>query len=114
MYRSRPDIVNITTFSPRQFTRDFHKKLPPSNLVKKWSAEYSRVHKEIIKDNYSKHIGEIRKVLITERGKGDSMVGRDTAYRPIVLRGTQNMHERIDCEIVDVGPTYLVGKAITA
>lgn len=114
LYKSRPDIVNITTFSPRQFTKDFHKKLPPSNLVKKWSYEYSRVHKEIIKNNFSKHIGEIRKVLITENGKGDSMVGRDSAYRPVVMRGKQNLYERIECEIVDVGPTYLVGKAITA
>ncbi len=114
LYRSKPDIVNITTFSPRQFTKDFDKKLPPSNLVKKWSSEYSRIHKEIIRDNYTKHIGEIRDVLITEVGKKETMIGRDTAYRPVVMDGPANLHERVKCEIVEVGPTYLIGKRLMA
>ncbi len=112
LYKSRPDIVNITTFSPRQFTRDFNKKTLPSNNVKKWSAEYSRIHKEMIRENYEKLIGTVREIMITEDGRRETSVGRDDAYRPVVIPGKMEKFTKIQCEIVETGPTYLIGKPL--
>jgi MiaB-like tRNA modifying enzyme len=113
LYKSRPDIVNITTFSPRQYTKDFNKKMPPSNLIKRWSSEYSKIHKEIIGENYSKFIGSERKIMITEKGKNNTSVGRDSAYRPVVIKEDIPIFSELYCEIVEEGSTYLIGKRIS-
>lgn len=114
LYRSRPDIVNITTFSPRQYTRDFNKKMPQSNLIKKWSGEYTGIHKEILSDNQSKFIGQERRIFVTEIGKTGTVIGRDESYRPVVVKNEIPLYSMIDVEIVETGPTYLIGKQLRA
>ncbi|MCL5889171.1 MAG: tRNA (N(6)-L-threonylcarbamoyladenosine(37)-C(2))-methylthiotransferase [Candidatus Thermoplasmatota archaeon] len=114
LYKSRPDIVNITTFSPRQYTRDFNKKMPPSNLIKKWGGEYTRIHKEILSQNQGEFIGREMKIFITEKGKKGTVVGRDESYRPVVIKSELPLFSMEDVEIVEAGPTYLIGKTITA
>jgi len=110
--KSRPDIVNITRFSPRPFTRDFSSKIPSSEKIKAWTQEYSDKHKEIIQSNMENHIGREKEIMITEKGKEGSSVGRDDAYRPVVVPGDIDLYRRIKCEIVDLGSTYLIGKII--
>ena len=110
--KSRPDIVNITRFSPRPFTRDFSSKVPPSEKIKAWTQEYSDKHREIIQSNMENHIGREKEIMITEKGKEGSSVGRDDAYRPVVVPGDIDLYRRIQCEIVDLGSTYLIGKII--
>ncbi len=114
LYMSRPDIVNITTFSPRQYTRDFSKKMPPSNLIKRWSGEYTRIHREILRENYEPLIGKEKDIFITEVGKPGTMIGRDNAYRPVVVKGGIPLFSTINCRIVEIGPTYLMGTLLRA
>lgn len=114
LYVSRPDIVNITTFSPRQYTRDFSKKMPPSNLIKRWSGEYTRIHREILRENYEPLIGKEKDIFITEVGKPGTMIGRDNAYRPVVVKGEIPLFSTINCRIVEIGPTYLMGTLLRA
>ena len=114
LYVSRPDIVNITTFSPRQYTRDFSKKMPPSNLIKRWSGEYTRIHREILRENYEPLIGKEKDIFITEVGKPGTMIGRDNAYRPVVVKGGIPLFSTINCRIVEIGPTYLMGTLLRA
>lgn len=107
---SRPDIVNITRFSPRQYTKDFGKKTPPSNLIKRWSQEFTELHHRIIEESYSSLIGRTKRVMITEMGKNNTSVGRDESYRPVVVPGAHQKYSWINAEIVETGPTYLIGK----
>ena len=110
--KSRPDIVNITRFSPRPFTRDFSAKVPSSEKVKAWTQAYTEKHREIIESNMEIHIGKEKEIMITEKGKEGSSVGRDSAYRPVVVSGDIGIYTRVKCEIVDMGNTYLIGKII--
>ncbi|MGP6206896.1 tRNA (N(6)-L-threonylcarbamoyladenosine(37)-C(2))-methylthiotransferase [Cuniculiplasma sp. SKW3] len=107
---SRPEIVNITRFSPRQYTKDFGKKTPPSNLIKRWSQEFTQIHHRIIEESYSSLIGKERDIIITEMGKNNTSVGRDRSYRPVVIPGIHEKYSWVRAEIVETGPTYLIGK----
>ena len=107
---SRPEIVNITRFSPRQYTKDFGKKTPSSNLIKRWSQEYSDLHHRMIQESYESLMGRTVKILITESGKNETSVGRDESYRPVVVPGAHQKYSWINAEIVETGPTYLIGK----
>jgi threonylcarbamoyladenosine tRNA methylthiotransferase CDKAL1 len=107
---SRPDIINITRFSARPYTADYSSSPPPSNLVKRWTKDYLDLHRKITSENLEKRIGKTEKILITESGKDGTVVGRDSAYRPVVLKSALKMFSRVDVEIVSTGQTYLVGK----
>lgn len=108
----KPEVINITKFSPRPYTPDYDMKTPSSNETKKWTREYTRMHREISAEAFSRQIGRVRSVLITETGKRDTMVGRDDSYRPVVIPGKDPLYSRVECEIVEAGKTYLVGKKI--
>lgn len=108
--KSRPDIINITRFSPRPFTVDYSKNQPPSNLVKQWTRDYLDLHRKITQENLERTLGRTESILITENGKGGSVVGRDNAYRPVVLKSSLPLYSRVNVEIVSLGQTYLVGR----
>lgn len=106
----RPEIVNITRFSPRPYTKDFNSTLPPSNTVKKRARELTELHRAIIGESLSSMVGKVVNAMVVERGKAGTVVARDTAYRPVAVAGDIPLYTRITAEIIDTGPTYLVGK----
>lgn len=110
--KTTPEVINITRFSPRPYTPDYNRKTPPSNDIKKWTREYSRIHENITREKFSSEVGKVRQVLITEVGKKGTVVGRDAAYRPVVIPGNHRMYSRVECEIVDSERIYLVGKPL--
>lgn len=110
--KTRPDIVNITRFSPRPYTPDYDKKLPPSNAVKKWTKAYTDLHRDILENRYSTLVGTEQDIIITEKGKPGTSVGRDRSYRPVVVEGDLPMYRRLRAEIVEQNGTYLIGKAL--
>ncbi|EQD79137.1 oxidoreductase [mine drainage metagenome] len=109
---TRPDVVNITRFSARPFTKDYSVKTPSSDKIKSWTQSYMGLHKEIIAGNMDKLIGNVRSIMITEKGKYGTSVGRDHAYRPVVVPGILDIYSKVECELVGMGSTYLIGKII--
>lgn len=110
--RTRPEVINITRFSPRQFTRDFERKTPESNLVKRWTSEYSKLHRSLTSSIFQSHIGSLKEIFTTERVKEGTTLGRDSAYRPVVLPGNLPLYSTFGAEIVDSTDNYLIGKTI--
>ena len=110
--RTEPEIINITRFSPRPFTRDFEKKTPESNLVKRWTAEYTKLHRKLTNARFDGLVGRIENVFTTERVKEGTTLARDSAYRPVVLSGDLPLFSTFDTEIVEHSDNYLVGKMI--
>ncbi|QRF75468.1 (dimethylallyl)adenosine tRNA methylthiotransferase [Thermoplasmatales archaeon] len=108
----KPDIINITRFSPRPFTRDYSSAVPPSNAVKRWTRVYTDMHREITQAKLISHIGKLSRVIITETGKDGTVVGRDTSYRPVVIHGKFEKYSVMDAEVVDAAETYLIGKPV--
>ncbi|MCL5783702.1 MAG: tRNA (N(6)-L-threonylcarbamoyladenosine(37)-C(2))-methylthiotransferase [Candidatus Thermoplasmatota archaeon] len=112
IHKTRPDIINITRFSPRPFTPDYDRTVPPSNSVKRWTREYSATHKSIIREKLAGIIGREEELMITEKGRSGTSVGRDHAYRPVVVPGNHDLYSRIKVEIIDEAGTYLIGKIL--
>ncbi len=112
LLETRPEIVNITRFSPRPYTPDFESKVPPSNLVKKWTREYTEVHKAILNERLDSLIGRKEEIMVTEKGKPGTSVGRDISYRPVVMEGEYELYQKLHVEIVEHAGTYLIGKAL--
>ena len=111
--KTRPDIINITRFSPRPFTADFDRRMPETNLVKKWTRAYTDLHRGILQEKLASLVGKVETILITEKGKSGTWVGRDHAYRSVVVRGEYSLYGTLNAEIVDTGSTYLAGKVIS-
>lgn len=109
---ARPEIINITRFSPRPYTPDYDRKTPPSNLVKRWTKEYTEFHRKTIGERYSGLIGKVEKIMVTERGKPGTSVGRDSSYRPVVVSGEHRLYEKMEVEIVEQSGTYLIGRKL--
>ncbi len=106
----KPDIVNITRFSPRPYTKDFNKKPLNSNLLKNWSNSLIELHSDIMNKKLDGYIGKIEDVMITETGKNGTCVGRDDNYRPVVLKGKYDIYENVNCLITSHGNNYLIGE----
>ena len=52
-------------------------------------------------------------VLIDESGEGSSMIGRNFAYRPIVVDGGQDLlGERVNVKVREATSTYLLGSLL--
>lgn len=107
---TKPEIVNITRFSPRPYTADFNRKVPPSNLVKRWTSQITELHHSISAESMERQIGKIKNIMITEHGRNETSVGRDEAYRPVVIKDMKQLYSFHSCEVVEATNTYLIGK----
>lgn len=112
LLETMPEIVNITRFSPRPYTPDYESKVPPSNLVKKWTREYTDLHREILNDRLESLLGTKEDIMITEKGKPGTSAGRDSSYRAVVVEGDFDLYSRLSVEIVEHAGTYLIGKIL--
>ena len=67
---------------------------------------------EISKKNFEKLVGKKEKILTTEFGKNNIVVGRTNAYRPVVIKNKIDVGRFVDVKIIDAYDTYLKGVII--
>ena len=80
-----PDIVNLSKYGPRPGTDASKMKMIPQGEVKRRSKKlYELVRKISLKRNIA-WIGWKGEVLIDEKGKGNTWVGRNYTYKPIIV-----------------------------
>ncbi len=108
--KSKPDIMNITRYSPREGTRAYGLKLVKSSLAKEWSKRLTDLHRKISEERNSLLLGEKMDIIVTEKGKS-GFLGRTKGYRPVVIDDAElNKHYMV--EIVSTTPYYLIGKRL--
>ncbi len=109
----KPDITNITRYSARPFTKaKIMKGRISTEIVKERSKILSEVCSKISKVNNLKYIGKKYKVLITEKGKKNTFVGRTENYKPVVLKNKTEIGKILQVKIIDAESTYLLGSII--
>lgn len=109
----KPDITNITRFSARPFTKAKKMKYRiPTEIVKKRSQQLTKICSEISYEKNQEHIGKKYEVLITEKGKQNTFVGRNNNYKPVVLKEKVKIRDVKIVKIKDSESTYLVGSLI--
>ena len=86
--RIRPDIVNVTRFSPRVGTPAARMPNPIVGWrVKERSRRLTRMRFEIAQQIHEAFVGEEVEVLLTEPGKESTVLARTPEYRQVVLPG---------------------------
>jgi MiaB-like tRNA modifying enzyme len=109
----KPDITNITRFSARPFTEAKNMKgRIKTEIVKERSKLLTDFCNEISIEKNKTHVGKRYSVLITEKGKNKTFVGRSENYKPVVINYKVKIGEFLNVEITNTGPTYLVGSII--
>ncbi len=109
----KPDITNITRFSARPGTAA--KKMKgriDTKIVKERSKKLTDLCSKISYEKNKENINKTYKVLITEKGKNNTVIGRAENYKPIVLKKEIKIGELYKVKIIDCAPTYLVGSII--
>lgn len=111
--RVRPDIVNVTRFSPRQGTPAARaRNQVPGWASKERSRELSKLRFEISAELNAAMVGRTEKVMVTEEGKNGTSIARTPSYKPVVLPGTLALGTILQVEITESAPTHLFGKVL--
>ncbi len=113
MGRIRPDTINITRYSPRPGTEAARARSQvPGWMSKERSRELTALRADIGMGLNLSRVGMEEGILITERGKEGTMIGRTDAYRPVAVRGDHPIGTRLAVVITDAAPSYLIGEAV--
>jgi len=108
-----PDIVNVSRFFPRPGTPVEKIRGVPGCKIKERSEKMAEAARKISLKRNKAWLGWKGEVLIDEKGKGNSWVGRNFAYKPIVVRSENNMlGRRLFLHVKNAFPTYLEAEKI--
>ncbi len=81
-------------------------------MSKERSRELTALRADIGMGLNLSRVGMEEGILITERGKEGTMIGRTDAYRPVAVRGDHPIGTRLAVVITDAAPSYLIGEAV--
>jgi tRNA A37 methylthiotransferase MiaB len=109
--RVRPDIVNVTRFSPRPGTRAASSGgAVPGGVAKERSRELGKVRFRVSLETNRTWVGRRVVGLATEHVKAGTTVVRTDEYRQVVVPETLPLGVYHDVDIVQARTTYLVGR----
>jgi MiaB-like tRNA modifying enzyme len=109
----KPNILNITRFSPRPKTEAMNmENKVPSRIAKERSRELTNIHADISRDINKRCVGNLERILITEHGKNKTMMGRTDSYIPVVVEDAVHICDFIDVRITEASDIYLKGKVL--
>ncbi len=107
----KPEILNITRFSPRPKTPAYKWKRPSTNKVKEWSQKLTALHMENMHKRFESMLGKEFKVIVPSRGKRGKYLARSQNYEPVVLDNAVIGREYI-IRITHYEKSHLVGKIL--
>ncbi|NOZ59240.1 MAG: tRNA (N(6)-L-threonylcarbamoyladenosine(37)-C(2))-methylthiotransferase [Euryarchaeota archaeon] len=103
----KPEVLNITRFSPRPGTeaaklRDLH-----DWIKKERSRKLTELMRGIGLERNRRYLGRRLRVLVTKHGKHGTLLARSDAYRQVVVREGK-IGEFTQVKVREVRPTYLI------
>lgn len=111
----KPDVVNVSKFFARPGTSAKEMKDQiPSQVIKERSGRISRLARQIALEKNRRWIGWEGRVLIDEKGKTpESFVGRNFAYKPVVVYSKENLLGKfLRVRVVDAFLTHLKAEIV--
>ncbi|MFQ5711012.1 MAG: tRNA (N(6)-L-threonylcarbamoyladenosine(37)-C(2))-methylthiotransferase [Candidatus Geothermarchaeales archaeon] len=111
MSEVRPDIINISKYAPRPGTEAAGMKRIDTKRVKQRSRRLTEVAGEVGGERNVSWLGWEGVVLIDERGARGGYIGRNFAYKPIVVKSDRNILGKfVRVRVTDAETTYLRGE----
>ena len=108
----KPDAINLSRYAARDGTIASRMKQIPTNIQKHRSREMTKLYHEISLEKNRKWLGWKGKILIDEKGKYDSWVGRNYCYKPVIVRGDYKLGDEVDVRINDFAIFDLRGEIV--
>jgi tRNA A37 methylthiotransferase MiaB len=108
----KPEKVNITRFSPQPGTEAANLKDLLEREKKRRSRIFSSLDRRIVFEQHKDLEGKELPVLITETGKKGGVIGRDPAYRMVVLNEDLSLGASHVARIREAKSTYLLGEVV--
>lgn len=102
-----PDKVNISKFSPHKIVPSSKMKQIPTNIKSERSKKLYKICKEITKKRNKLWIGWEGEILIDEIIKGKGYIGRNYAYKPIIVFSEKKLNKNILGSFVNVRITRI-------
>lgn len=97
---TKPDVINISRFAARPGTlaAKMENQLH-GRQIKERSRELTQVYHEVALEKNKEWIGWQGKVVIDEHGQNQTSVGRNYAYKPVVVKGNYELGKEIEVKI---------------
>jgi len=114
--KTRPDVINVTRFSPRGGTKAAGMKdKVHSRKKKERSKQMTNLRFKISRKLNERYVGRRTEVLFLEKGKENSLKGRMDNYKVVVIKGEDDeiIGERKEVEIKSAEDIYLLGDIIS-
>ncbi len=109
----RPNIVNVTRYSKRPGTPAARAKdQVPGWISKERSRELTHLRFRIAREINIGKEGDVEDVLVTERGKDGTHIGRTISYTPVVIPQEVRLGQVERVRIVGSAATHLVGHIV--
>jgi MiaB-like tRNA modifying enzyme len=111
----KPDVVNVSKFFARPGTEaERMKGKVELGELKRRSEILARLAREVGLEKNKAWVGWSGQILIDEKGKNrGSWVGRNFAYKPIVVRCGEDLLGRfLNVRVVEVHQSYLLGEVV--
>lgn len=108
----KPDVLNISRFVLREGTVAELMKQYPDRIKKERSRLMTKVFDKIAKEKNKRWLGWEGTVLIDEIGKNNTFVGRNYAYKPVIVKGKVEIGDEVKVKIRETTRYNLRGKII--
>lgn len=110
----KPDVVNVSKFFGRPRTAVLDVELKVDGLVvKERSRVLSGLVRRVALECNRRWVGWRGRILVDEVGKGDCVVGRNPAYKPVVVADAKGLLGNfVSVEVVDAFQSYLKGEIV--
>lgn len=108
----KPDIINISRFWPRPGTKAAEMKQIEGREIKERTRKLTELYNNIALENNKKWLNWQGKIYITEKGKDTSYLGRNFAYKQVVVKGNIKIGQEVNVKIKDISPFDLKGEVL--
>ncbi len=95
------DRIHVATYTLRPHTLAATMPQIPSKIKSERTKRIVKVAQEVTLAKHREKIGKIFDVLVTEYGKGQTVVGRTINYYPVILHEKLNLGVRVKVKIID-------------
>ncbi|MBR9699032.1 MiaB/RimO family radical SAM methylthiotransferase [Candidatus Woesearchaeota archaeon] len=102
----RPDSVSITKSESK------HTERVEENVVKDRMRIIHDISKNISRMNNERWLDWQGEILIDERGKGDSWVGRNFSYKPVMVNGDYSLGQTVQVKVITTDVNQLKAERI--
>jgi len=110
----KPDMLNISRMWLRKGTpAEIKHKHLPTKIVKERAQEMTKLFYEILEKNQNKWKNWEGKIIITEKGKNNSWIGKNESYKQVIIKSDKlKIGDIVNCKTKWLGRFEIVGEII--